>query len=313
MLETNKSKMWLFIWALVVLMIICIWCKSRGIYQKINANKNVQIQQNIDIKTHEISKNIKVAKKQNSNINLKIVKNNHEILLFGTFKDKASFDNVFKFLKNISEKIQTRNIIFDDKINQEDENIKINILQNISYDFLNEYENGELEINKNQLLIKGEVLDETLKKEVNNRIKEYAKDFDIANKTKVIEAKTNSQILKKQLYNLLLTNTIEFGVGNNQILKNSLPLLEKITQTLKNHDDINIQILGHTDSDGDEAFNLKLSYERANAIKEYLIKQGIDEKRLTSQGFGEQKPKLPNTSEENKQKNRRVEFKIKGE
>ncbi|MCH7772081.1 MAG: OmpA family protein [Bacteroidetes bacterium] len=74
------------------------------------------------------------------------------------------------------------------------------------------------------------------------------------------------------------------------------------------HPDLNFRIEGHTDSDGDESFNQKLSEDRAAAVKVMLVKLGIDGSRLESKGWGESKPVSDNSTPEGKANNRRVEF-----
>ena len=70
-----------------------------------------------------------------------------------------------------------------------------------------------------------------------------------------------------------------------------------------------LEISGHTDNTGSKAHNLKLSQGRADAVKTMLVsKYGIDAKRLTAKGYGDTKPVVPNTSDANKAKNRRVEL-----
>jgi outer membrane protein OmpA-like peptidoglycan-associated protein len=68
--------------------------------------------------------------------------------------------------------------------------------------------------------------------------------------------------------------------------------------------------IGHTSDEGDPAYNLKLSVERAKAIYEYLIKKGISKDRLTYEGRGLSEPLYSNTTDLNKAKNRRVEIKL---
>jgi len=72
--------------------------------------------------------------------------------------------------------------------------------------------------------------------------------------------------------------------------------------------DIKLSIEGHTDSDGSSESNLKLSEQRAKAVVDAIVKGGIGKSRLSSTGFGEEKPIADNNTEEGKAKNRRVEF-----
>jgi OOP family OmpA-OmpF porin len=71
-----------------------------------------------------------------------------------------------------------------------------------------------------------------------------------------------------------------------------------------------IRIEGHTDSDGDDRVNQSLSDARANAVRSWLVKNGIEDSRLVAIGCAARDPLVPNTSEDNKQKNRRTEFDI---
>jgi outer membrane protein OmpA-like peptidoglycan-associated protein len=76
------------------------------------------------------------------------------------------------------------------------------------------------------------------------------------------------------------------------------------------NENITILIQGHTDNEGDPQKNLVLSEKRAEGVKDYLVSQGIDKNRLEAKGYGQTQPKVPNTSAENKAKNRRTDFVI---
>jgi len=86
--------------------------------------------------------------------------------------------------------------------------------------------------------------------------------------------------------------------------------LTELSQTLKKYEDTNILIEGHTDNTGEEPYNQKLSENRADAVEQYLITQGIDNGRVTTKGYGETQPLDANDSEAGRQKNRRVEVAI---
>ena len=90
--------------------------------------------------------------------------------------------------------------------------------------------------------------------------------------------------------------------------------LDKLADFLLDNPDLNLKISGHTDSEGREEFNLKLSQERAEAIREYLIFFGnVPESRITAKGYGSSKPIVMENSEDDKKLNRRVEFQIYSE
>ncbi len=90
----------------------------------------------------------------------------------------------------------------------------------------------------------------------------------------------------------------------------SYPALDRVINFMKKNPDIKVEIDGHTDSVGSDAYNQRLSQARAQAVVEYLVKHGIGRDRLVAKGFGETKPVAPNTTPEGRAKNRRVEFKI---
>jgi outer membrane protein OmpA-like peptidoglycan-associated protein len=69
-----------------------------------------------------------------------------------------------------------------------------------------------------------------------------------------------------------------------------------------------VEIQGHTDSNGDDSHNQGLSEDRANAVRNWLIAHGVSSDRLEAKGYGEQHPLVPNVTEGNRQKNRRVQF-----
>lgn len=101
---------------------------------------------------------------------------------------------------------------------------------------------------------------------------------------------------------------INFDSGKSTIKKESMPVVEQIIEMMKQAADIKISVEGHTDSDGSNESNLKLSEARAKAVVEAITKGGIDAARLSFAGFGEEKPIADNSTPEGKAKNRRVEL-----
>ena len=101
-----------------------------------------------------------------------------------------------------------------------------------------------------------------------------------------------------------------FDVDKATLRKESEIELEKVYEILSKNPAIKIEVSGHTDSDGDDEHNLKLSEARALAVKDYLIAKGISADRIQSKGYGETKHIADNLTPENKQLNRRTEIKI---
>jgi len=120
------------------------------------------------------------------------------------------------------------------------------------------------------------------------------------------EAKTN--IIK-----LLKVENIEFNTAKSTLTNRGQSTVDKLAVILKKYPEVKVEIAGYTDSDGDALFNQKLSQARVETVKKELISQGVENKRLTAKGYGESNPLVPNTTNENKQKNRRVEINIIGE
>lgn len=110
--------------------------------------------------------------------------------------------------------------------------------------------------------------------------------------------------------NTFRLDKVYFKVGEAVILPNSYDQLEGVAEMMKEKPEMRIQLEGHTDNQGDSKLNQKLSLERAFKVREYLMTNGIDGKRIGFTGYGDTRPIAPNNNEENRRKNRRVEFKI---
>lgn len=105
-------------------------------------------------------------------------------------------------------------------------------------------------------------------------------------------------------------NNLFFDSGKHDIRKESELELDRLAKTMKENPTLKVQIEGHTDGTGDPNDNMALSLERANAVANYLKKYGIDLSRMKPVGFGATKHVTGNDTPENRQKNRRVMFKV---
>ncbi|HQI41568.1 MAG: hypothetical protein B6D44_10480 [Ignavibacteriales bacterium UTCHB2] len=106
----------------------------------------------------------------------------------------------------------------------------------------------------------------------------------------------------------IILEGITFDVGKATIKPESEATLMKALKTLETYTDISVEISGHTDNTGSAKLNQKLSEERANSVKDWLVSKGIDPSRITTKGYGKDKPIADNKTAEGKQKNRRIEF-----
>ncbi len=118
-------------------------------------------------------------------------------------------------------------------------------------------------------------------------------------------------LLKKGTH--LVFQNIYFAPGSARLDPSSYPALDQIVQLLKENPTVIVEIQGHTDNTGSLALNMKLSQQRAEAVKRYLVEHGIEEDRLIAKGYGPKKPIAPNDTPENRAKNRRVEIVVLGE
>jgi len=109
--------------------------------------------------------------------------------------------------------------------------------------------------------------------------------------------------------NFILDN-VYFDTGKSTLKPTSNKALNDLVEVLKLKSNMFIEIQGHTDNVGTEESNLKLSQDRANAVKNYLVNKGIVNDRITSIGYGQSIPIADNSSEEGKAKNRRTSLKV---
>lgn len=101
---------------------------------------------------------------------------------------------------------------------------------------------------------------------------------------------------------------VYFDQSSFRLRPESYEQLDKLVRTLQSEPTVRIEIAGHTDNVGDRRLNQYLSENRAKIITNYLISKGIQESRLRHAGYGDTRPAAPNDVEDNKRRNRRVEF-----
>jgi len=102
---------------------------------------------------------------------------------------------------------------------------------------------------------------------------------------------------------------IEFALNSAEILSQSEHTLRIALQVLRDNPDANVEVGGHTDNQGATGYNMRLSRTRAEAVRDWLVNQGIDRSRLSTRGYGASTPTASNDTEEGRARNRRIEFK----
>ena len=118
----------------------------------------------------------------------------------------------------------------------------------------------------------------------------------------------DDDILNISVGEKLVLRNIEFVTGKSDITPKSEKILNNALRAMQKMPDMKFEIVGHTDDVGDDDANMKLSQDRAAAVKQWLVSRGIDGGRLSTRGAGETEPMVPNTNDTNRQRNRRVVF-----
>lgn len=132
--------------------------------------------------------------------------------------------------------------------------------------------------------------------------------------------KKEEKIVEEEKDELITVNTAKdetirlknviFKLGESDLLPESYSELDKLVRQLKKYQTVEIMLEGHTDITGDYDENIKLSFDRVNSCKKYLINKGIDSQRIQTIGLGSSKPLTRSNSEKDREINRRVEFKV---
>ncbi len=151
----------------------------------------------------------------------------------------------------------------------------------------------------------------------NYRLQANASGFASAEESVELSKDTAYREIRKDLYLVRLEvgqkvrlDNIFFEQSKYDLLEPSFAELDRIAALMKTNPNMEIQLEGHTDNQGDFMLNVELSKNRVVAVKNYLVKQGVEENRVHFKAYGSTRPLASNHSEENRKKNRRVEFVI---
>lgn len=157
----------------------------------------------------------------------------------------------------------------------------------------------------------------TLNNGKNYGIRAQAKGYISVNENIELAAVTEYKEMNKDLLLMpiligesIMLNNVFFEQGRPILKPQSFPELDRLVEIMKDNPTVKIELGGHTDNVGNKDALKALSESRVKAVNEYLISKGINKDRITGKGYGGTVPVVPNTNEANRQRNRRVEFKI---
>jgi OmpA-OmpF porin, OOP family len=143
--------------------------------------------------------------------------------------------------------------------------------------------------------------------------KDFPKDWQFKADISVrpAAAPVDPTVCQQLFSDLLAKGRIQFESGRATIDQDSVGLLDRLVETAQRCPNANIEIAGHTDGDGDAAFNQELSEKRAQAVTDYLVKAGLSADRFTATGYGSTQPVAGNDTDEGKAQNRRIDFVVR--
>jgi len=278
--------------------------------------------------------NTKVIYVPKNPIHFKITKQNEQLTVKGVFHTSIESDELINALEsnNLEQAIELDPMLIP--------NTKIITITNtLIIPFKENYSEGFIEYNNKTLTIDGIVPSEEAKSKMETALQ--VSGIAYVNNTKVIIpeptpeelAADEKEVLKAQamveaaqeqaqkevieleaeIKKVIDLENINFELNKATLTEKSLNTISHIASILKEHPTVHVEIAGHTDSSGEDAYNLNLSQSRVDSVKKRLIEMGIDSSRLKAVGYGETQALVSNDTEENRQLNRRVEFKIIGE
>ncbi len=322
---SRRQWLWLWVWLLLFFIIFCVWNKL----QEFNNTKIVPLPAT---KTEVVSTKQIDDKKELKDINLKIIKDADSIKISGAFNKQEDVDALKAEYAKISKNVNEGMIIIDK--NAQNEKI-LKLLPTLNDEF-SKFKSGFFEYNDGEFAMDGIVDDQKIKQNLHNKLLAFGnikidnqiivRKSEVKKPVSVVQKKIEPKVLKKpivkkitkkeiqkKLDDLFKLSKVEFVYAKDALTKKGEKSIDKVYAVLNEHKEVKVEIGGHTDSDGTIKNNKTLSQKRSATIRKYLISKGIKGYRLKAVGYGESKPLVKNNSLENKQINRRVEFKIIGD
>ncbi len=164
---------------------------------------------------------------------------------------------------------------------------------------------GQLVVEGTSVELRGEVGSEAVRQAIANNIAGALTPTYVVRNGLRVSAATQSALDR-----VLGTRVIEFEAGSALIADSGKAILDEIADVLKKTSPEKVEVIGHTDNVGQGAHNLALSRARADSVKTYLVAKGIAPGSIATSGMGANQPVVPNTTEEGRRRNRRIEFRV---
>jgi outer membrane protein OmpA-like peptidoglycan-associated protein len=240
---------------------------------------------------------------------LSITKEGDNVTISGIFSSQKEIDSLVELLKSKNLNVRKELCIVDSDLKEDRWKVPFVLVVD---DFVNFIE-GTIQFDKDTFFIIGKTDKDGIKEDIDERLNKIDENISISTEVKFIKTKLKKEQIQERVNSILKLKNVRFITATATLLDESKPILDEIADILLNNPNIKVKIAGYTDSDGNEKTNLILSQYRADTVREYLIKKGVNPNNLKAIGYGEAKPLVENNSEENKQINRRVEFIILGE
>ena len=174
---------------------------------------------------------------------------------------------------------------------------------------LKQVHKGQLQVSGTQIAIKGQVANEALRQQVvSNMATSLNPTYSIDNGLVAAGGEAQS-LLDKTLSN----RVVEFESGSATLTASGRAILDEMAAAIKQIGAPKVQLIGHTDSQGNHQANVALSLARASTVRNYLIDKGIPVESLSASGAGPDQPVASNDTAEGRAKNRRIEFRLAGQ
>ncbi len=157
--------------------------------------------------------------------------------------------------------------------------------------------------------VSGRVPSEGAREGVILRLEQLFPGFKVVDRLEVRPPETGIE-LQRGLDQFVASRVVEFEFDSDVLTADGRETVDEVAALLRPLPGVNVEISGHTDSTGDDAFNLDLSLRRADAVRAHLVEQGLSAARFETAGFGETRPIADNKTPEGRQRNRRTEFRV---